>query len=88
MLFLILLFSIFTLIAVFLLYLSNKHQKLINKPLPKRVRLIAYLLLLVAFLLININLSLSGSIFTSLMVLMLSVISVPLVGLWLKREKA
>ena len=88
MLFLILLFSILTLIAVFLLYLSNKHQKLINKPLPKRVRLIAYLLLLVAFLLININFSLSGSIFTSLMVLMLSVISVPLVGLWLKREKA
>ena len=88
MLFLIFLFSISTLIAVFLLYLSNKHQKLINKPLPKRVRLIAYLLLLVAFLLININFSLSGSIFTSLMVLMLSVISVPLVGLWLKREKA
>ena len=84
----IVLLSIIMLVAVALLYLSNRHQLLTNSPLNKKVRLIAYLLILFSTVSMASQLSISVSIFLGLMMLMLCLMLVPFVGLFLKKEKA
>lgn len=75
------------LFAVGLLYLSNKHQLLRVKPLAKKLRPIAYLMLLLAFVLMAAKYAVSASLFIGLMVIMLCVIALPLMSLFLKGNK-
>ncbi len=75
------------LFAVGLLYLSNKHQLLRTKPLAKKLRPIAYLMLLLAFVLMAAKYAVSASLFIGLMVIMLCVIALPLMALFLKGNK-
>lgn len=75
------------LFAVGLLYLSNKHQLLRTKPLTKKLRPIAYLMLLFAFVLMAAKYAVSASLFIGLMVIMLCVIALPLMALFLKGNK-
>ncbi len=75
------------LFAVGLLYLSNKHQLLRVKPLTKKLRPIAYLMLLFAFVLMAAKYAVSASLFIGLMVIMLCVIALPLMALFLKGNK-
>lgn len=79
--------AIIMLFAVGLLYLSNKHQLLRTKPLAKKLRPIAYLMLLLAFVLMAAKYAVSASLFIGLMVIMLCVIALPLMALFLKGNK-
>ena len=65
------------LLAVALLYFSNKHQMVFAKTWPKKLRPVAYLLIIAAIITMALKYALSAAIFISLMVIMLSIILLP-----------
>lgn len=65
------------LLAVALLYFSNKNQMVFAKTWPKQLRPVAYLLIIVAITSMSLKYALSAAIFISLMVIMLSIILLP-----------
>lgn len=64
-------------IGALLLYLSNKHQRILDKPLPKNVRLLAYLSLIGALIVWLQIMPVDTALFIWLMVTMLTLTCVP-----------
>jgi len=65
------------LLGTLLLYLTNKHQRLLSKPLPKNIRLLGYISLIGALIIWLQIMPLSTAIFIWLMVTMLSLTCIP-----------
>ena len=67
--------------AISLLYLSNRHQRLLNKPIAKSWRKFAFLLLVFAIPLASYAFSYTAAAFFILLMIMLALILIPFVSL-------
>ena len=76
-----------TLIGVFILYLTNKHQSFIHKPLAKLWRIPSYLCFLLALSIWLQLLAISAAVFIWLFTTMSALIAIPLISL-IKRQGA
>ncbi|MBQ4809713.1 hypothetical protein A7985_04275 [Pseudoalteromonas luteoviolacea] len=68
-----------------LLYLANRHQRLVKKPLTYLFKPVGYMFLLLGGVTALINFSVSAGVFVWLMLLMTTLFSIPLTVLLLKR---
>lgn len=79
--------TMFVLSAVLLVYLSNKHQRMLNQPFPRKCRFAALALLIGSGYYLLQHFSLAASIALLVLLLMLLATLVPLLGL-VQRGKA
>lgn len=77
---------IILLIAVVLLYGSNKHQRLLNKKVPTSVRPFAWLLISISLIIAFYALDTTAAIFFSIFILMLTLMVIPFISLLNTKE--
>lgn len=76
-----------TTLCVYLVYLSNKNQTVIQTPLPRYVRFIALLLMCAGLALFAMQQSLIAAISSLVVVIMLSAAAIPLLQLFRGAQK-